>query len=211
MFDIVCSIKNKDKFKERGKELGFDKVFFLESFEKASGKADMLLISANSPRELTRKIAKAVGKHKDKTIVVLGSNDDVNRTALESKQVDVLLSPEHARKYDFTHYRNSGLNQVLCKIAAKNNKAIGINFNEIKKAKAKAESKEKALKLGRIMQNIRLCLKYNVKMLLASFSSKPVDMANALDLLSFARAIGMSPKQAKDSLEVAGKIIKQQK
>lgn len=211
MFDIAYAIKNRNKFEERGKELGFEKVFFLESFEKASSKADAVLIEASNPRELARKVARAKSNYKDKAIIILGSNDDVNRAALESKQVDVLLSPEHVRKYDFTHYRNSGLNQVLCKIAAKNNKTIGINFNEIKKAKAKAESKEKALKLGRIMQNIKLCLKYNVKMLLASFSARPADMTHALDMLSFARAIGISPREAKDSLETIGKIIKQQK
>ncbi len=205
MFDIVCAVKNKGKFRKIGKELGFEKIFFLESFEKASSKtssmADAVLIEANSPRELTRKVTKA--KDRYKATIVLGSSDDVNRSALENKQIDVLLSPEHVRKRDFTHYRNSGLNQVLCKIAAKNNKAIGIDFNDIKKAKGK----EKALKLGRIMQNIKLCLKYNVKMLLASFSAKPADMVYALDLLSFARAISMSPRQAKDSLENMGKII----
>jgi len=205
MFDIVCTVKNKDKFKERGKELGFKGIFFLENFEKATAKADAILIEAKSPRELAKKVTKAKNRYKDRAIIVLGSNDDVNRAALENKHVDVLLSPEHARKYDFTHYRNSGLNQVLCKIAEKNNKTIGINFNEIKKAKGK----EKALKLGRIMQNIKLCIKYNVRMLLASFSTKPVDMINAFGMLSFARAIGMSPKQAKDSLETIGKIIKQ--
>jgi len=202
MFDIVCAVKNRDKFEKRARQLGFEKVFFLESFEKATGKADAVLISANNSRELTKKVTKAKSG-KGKAIIVLGSSDDVNRAALENKHIDVLLSPEHTRKYDFTHYRNSGLNQVLCKIASKNNKTIGINFNEIRKAK----SKDKTLKLGRVMQNIRLCSKYNVKMLLASFCTKPIDMIPPLDLLSFARAIGMSPKQAKNSLETIGKIM----
>lgn len=193
MFDLVfCKSKNRKKIKELGKKLGFDDVFFM---------SDLILIKKDDAKELQKQLAKA--KTTRKSIFVLGSNDIINRIALERK-VDVLLSPEYARKKDFMHYRNSGLNHVLCKIAAKNNVAIGINFNDILKTK----EKDKALLIGRIMQNVRLCRKYKVKMILASFAAKADEMVNAYDLRSFANAIGMSPQQAKESVENIRKIIK---
>ena len=143
--------------------------------------SNYVLIRAENKEELHLKINKAKGKK----IVVLGSNNEVNRAALESKNVDVLLSPELTRKKDYMKYRDSGLNQVLCKIAHNNGKAIGINYDEIKKIKDK---KEKAQRIGRIIQNIRLCRKYKVKIILVSFSKKTSDF----DLKVFARVLGIA-------------------
>lgn len=98
-------------------------------------------------------------------VYVLGMTDKINRAALEHKKVKALVSPEHSREYDYKDYRNSGLNQVLCKIARDNNKLIIENFTEF----LKMEKKAKALLLGRIMQNARLCKKYDVKFSIAQF------------------------------------------
>ena len=67
----------------------------------------------------------------DNLVVVLGGEDSVNRFAVENKKVDILLSPENNNKRDFLFFRNSGLNQVLCKFAHKNNVAIGFNFSDL--------------------------------------------------------------------------------
>ena len=51
--------------------------------------------------------------------------------------------------------------------------------------------------MGRIMQNIRLCRKYNVSMVFASFAEAKWEMRSAKDLMSFAVLLGMTPKEAK--------------
>lgn len=117
-----------------------------------------------------------------------------NRKLLENKKLDILVSPEKTRKKDFIHHRNSGLNHVLCKLAKKNNIAIGISFNDILK------SKERDKLIGRIMQNIRLCRKYKVKMVLASFATNKFEMRDAHDLMSFGICLGMNPGEAKKAL-----------
>lgn len=141
--------------------------------------SDYVLIRAGNKGELHKKIIKAEGKK----IAVLGSNNEVNRAALESKNVFMLLSPEIERKKDYMKYRDSGLNHVLCKIARDNNVAIGINYDEIKRIK---DRKEKALRLGRIIQNIRLCKKYGVK--IALVSGKATDF----ELKNFERVVGIT-------------------
>lgn len=116
------------------------------------------------------------------------------RKFFEDKGIDVVLSPEKDIEKDNLNSRNSGLNQVLCKLSNKNNIAIGFSFNEI------IHSKNISNTLGRMMQNVRLCRKYKVKMIFASFANNKYEMRGAHDLLSFARVIGMLPGEANAAL-----------
>ena len=94
--------------------------------------------------------------------IVIGGDEKKNRKAVEDKNVDILLSPEKNREKDFMHSRDSGLNQVLCKLAKKNKVAIGFNFNDV------LMSKNRSVILGKMMQNVRFCRKYKVKMVIVS-------------------------------------------
>lgn len=161
-----------------------DKTFGFSSFIKIE------IIKAASPLDLEKKI----NRSKQKIVVAEGS--ELNRLILENKKVDILTGAEKSKKSDFLHYRNSGLNQVLCKLANKNNIAIAFNFNDVLIAKGT----ERARIMGRMMQNARLCRKYNVKMIIASFASNKFELKNANDLISFGTVIGMTPKEAKESL-----------
>src|SRR3989344_7408011 len=89
--------------------------------------------------------------------IVEGGSEEKNRKAVEDKSTDILLSPERNAQNDKLSSRNSGLNQVLCKLAHDNKIAIGFSFSEILK------SKERSVLIGRIMQNIKLCRKYKVR------------------------------------------------
>jgi RNase P/RNase MRP subunit p30 len=149
------------------------------------------IIKAKTKNELNKLISRNFGKYRH--IVVEGSNDEVNRAAVESKKVSMLLNPEIQRKRDFSDWRNSGMNDVICRLAAANNVTIGIDLANLPENKF-----EKAERLGRIMQNIRFCRKFRARMLL--FSSK--SLINDYDLTSIAMALGMSTQQAKESLSL---------
>ena len=183
MLDIawISSDKKQDNLYD---ELCFDKVFFIESFGENKW-GDGVVIEAKTKEDLMRKIDKIKGKYQ--FIIVLGGSNEANRNALENKDIDILLNPEREKEKDFMHYRNSGLNQVLCKIAKENGKAIGINFSEIKKMKGKKDAE----KLGRILQNIRLCKKYKVPIILASFAKNAKELVHSAELKSFARTLGI--------------------
>jgi len=140
------------------------------------------LIKSREVRDLKRQLDKANG-----LVVVEGGDDQINRTALESKKVDILLSPEKDREKDFMKVRDSGLNQVLCKLAKNNNIAIGFNFNDI----LNANSLERSRILGKMIQNVDLCKKYKVRTVVGSFASRWEDLRSESDLESFARVIGI--------------------
>lgn len=118
--------------------------------------------------------------------VVLGGDSIVNRKAVENKKVDILLSPEKESKRDFMFSRNSGLNQVLCKLAAKNDVAIGFNFSDLLNCSGKERSKT----LGRMRQNVRLCKKYKVKIIFSSFAKNKYELRSSEFLKVFERILG---------------------
>jgi len=133
-----------------------------------------------------------IQKIKEKIVIIEGGK--LNREILESKKPHILLSPEKYSKQDSLHQRISGLNHILCKLARKNKVAIGINFNDI------LYSKDRTKLLGKIMQNIRLCRKYKVRIVLATFAKNKYEFRAPNDLIAFAQSLGMTSKQAKDSL-----------
>lgn len=143
------------------------------------------MIKAKNVNELVKEINKAKG-----LVIVEGGDDKINRAVLENKKVDILLSPEKEKERDFTHYRNSGLNQVLCRLAKKNDIAIGFNLNDVLNAK------EKYNILGRMMQNVRLCRKYKVKMVIIDFKEE----RSKEELRSFGISLGMTPGESKKAV-----------
>ena len=130
----------------------------------------------------------------NKIIGVRGVNDEISRAALENKFVDFLLTSEITDQKDFIHSRNSGLNQVLCKLAKKNNVAVGFSFSDL------VNSDKKELILGRMMQNISLCRKYKLKIVLGSFALKETEIRNKSELMSFGKILGMNGNEINSAL-----------
>jgi ribonuclease P/MRP protein subunit RPP1 len=135
------------------------------------------------------KARKIIRENKDKKIIFSSNDDELNRKILEKEKIEILLL-NHEGKKDFQKQRNSGFNQVLAKIAKKNNVTIGINFEEI----VKAEGKEKAIILARIMQNVRICNKNKLKMKFISRDNK----RNILDMKSLGLVLKMPTWMVKE-------------
>lgn len=123
-------------------------------------------------------------------------SNDGSRANFESKQINMFFDLENHNERDFIHQRNSGLNHILAKIAHDKEKIIGFNFSTI----LNASSEKRALLLGRMRQNVKLCRKYNVKMFIGSFASEPFELRGKYELKSFGSMIGMNPKELKESL-----------
>jgi RNase P/RNase MRP subunit p30 len=137
---------------------------------------------------------------RDKFVVVKGGNDKVNRMAVSSKKADILLDPHLGYRKDFMHNRNSGLNQVLCKLAKDNSVAIGFSFSNILYSKDYRE-------FGRIIQNIKLCRKYKIKMVVGNFAKSKNDVREIKDVYSLFKVLGMTGKELKDSSEFLEKRL----
>jgi len=136
----------------------------------------------------------------NKLVVVQGLDIEFNRKILENKKVNALVL-RHREQKDSLKERGSGLNQVLAKIARDNNKVILIDFLEI----ISTEGIEKAKILGRLIQNIMLLQKYNVKAGIINKQGR-----DNYDLFSLLLTLGANTKFSKDTAfteygQIAGK------
>lgn len=199
--DFFLGKRNK-QIEAIAKEKGFSRMFFVReiskiedfnSFNKEQEFYDACLIREKNLGLLRKFIDKA--KNYFTHVLVLGVSDEVNRAALEHKKVFALVAPEYQRTYDFLYQRNSGLNHVLCKIAKKNNKPIVFRFSDVQ-----GREEQKALVLGRMAQNLRLCKKYSIDYIFANFSSDPEKILNFKQLKIFERILlsRFKLKKAKD-------------
>jgi RNase P/RNase MRP subunit p30 len=137
------------------------------------------MITTRNIEEAKRMISKST-----KPIIVLAQDRVFNRKMLEYGKFDVLMSPEREETEESLKQTNSGLNEVLARIAKKNNIAIGIDLEEIK------NTKEKYLRIKQIIQNITLCRTIGVKLYVKGKGAKEV-------LLS----LGASTKQAHEATQ----------
>jgi ribonuclease P/MRP protein subunit RPP1 len=134
------------------------------------------------------KTKKAI-KNSKVPIVVEAQDDNYNRKLLEYGKFDVLLSPESGSRRNTIRQIDSGLNHVLAKIATKNSVAIGIDIESI----SKLSKPEKAKRLAKIAQNIKICRKAKTKLAIIN----PVDKKDSMSLLS---SLGASTQQTKQAI-----------
>ena len=182
--DIVFPQDNEEEFAEVAEKLGYDELLFVYKTEipklnlklKARIKTGLLAL----PKEIDKARKKA-----EKVVVQSSLEDD--RWVLEKSKADIVFGFEESQRKDYMHHRGSGLNQVLCKIAAQKGKAIGFSFSSV----LNADRITRARIIGRMQQNAKFCKKYKVKAILASFAKSPYGMRAPKDLDAFRRIIGL--------------------
>jgi len=162
MIDIVFPEKNEKEFLEIANRLGIELCFAYKTKEGF------------------------IGKYKDIEISIVKFKD---RASIEHKP-DIVFGFEFVEPYDSLHYRRSGLNQVLCKIANEKDVAFGIPFSMFSNSK----------QLGRLKANIKMMQKYKNKVIIASFAHSPYEMRAFHELLSFGIVFGFRPENAKKAL-----------
>ncbi len=140
------------------------------------------------------------GLRKKSDLTVMEETDDV-RKAVEHARPDIIFGQESSIRSDFIHQRNSGLNHIICRIAKDNQVAVGFSLKSI------LDRNLQPRVLGRIRQNVKLCRKYGVTTVVASLADDPYRMRAPHDLISLFSTLGMHPKEAKDSMMNAVKII----
>ncbi len=133
---------------------------------------------------------------KKEIVVREGSSEDQNRAHVSDRNIAVLMNPEAKSQIDKMHSRRSGLNQVLAKLAKENDVAIGFGFRCL----LHADPITRAMILGRMKQNVKICRKAGTKMVVCSYAHDLKELRGAKDLVAFARVIGMTGGEAKKAL-----------
>lgn len=133
------------------------------------------------------KLKLLVKENKDKEIIFTSTDDNLNRKVMEKLPIQIVQIPLKNRK-DYSKQRNSGFNQVMARIANKNNIKIGINLDELINSKNKEEI------IARLKQNIMLCSKNKVKINFIENKHK----RNSQELKSLGLILGMPTWMTKE-------------
>lgn len=147
------------------------------------------MINTNNINEARKQIEKL--KKENKPVIIKAQDPEFNRKIVENKDVDIILGLEFHTRKDSMKQRDSGLNEVLAKLAKENDIAIGIDINELKKL----PKKEKARVIARIKQNIFLYKKAGCKIMMFPKEYKKHDA------MSFLQVLGSDTKMARNATE----------
>lgn len=122
-------------------------------------------------------------------LLVGGTNLNLNRKTVQTKEVDILAHPEYNRK-------DSGLNHTMAKLAAKNQVAIEINFREILFSSKNTRSHI----MHHIQNNVKLCKKYKTPIIISSGAVSHWQLKDPKVLISMGRLLGLELSEAKKAL-----------
>lgn len=189
-FCFVEYFQNDDQIKKRYEEI--QRVAEKEKIEIFLG------FEARNPHEIEILAQK---RRKFDILLAQGGDLKMNRTAVETPEVDILTHPSFERN-------DSGLNHVLMKLAKENNVAIEVNFREILINERKSRSKV----LTNIISNISLASKTHAPTIICSGSLSHWELRDPLEMISFLTQTGLKINEAKECLmKIPEKVILQNK
>lgn len=116
-------------------------------------------------------------------LIVKGGDEEVNRAAVESEGMDILLQP-------------SEINNVIAKTASDNSIAIGFDLGLLIRFRGDARVRE--LKNMRI--NLKHARKYELPMILTCHSNSVYDLRSPREMVALSGLFGMTPKEAIDAM-----------
>lgn len=151
-------------------------------------------ITAKSLQELRKNSRKALSFVD--IILVKGGGDEINRSAAECWEVDILCHPEKLVERDFMKQRNSGMDHVMAKLMAERLIGIEFNFSEILNSYGMLRSQI----LGRMHQNVMLARKYKALMILTSGARDRWGLRAPRELLAIGKMLGMTQGEAKSAV-----------
>lgn len=152
----------------------------------------MTIINTPNLNQAIKEIQSIKRQNPKEEIIVKTQDEDFNRKILENKNINILLSPELHDRKDKLKQRDSGLNEILCRIAKNNNVKIGIDLEKIKNL----NKKEKARIIARIIQNIKLCKKTKTEIVVFPRNENKYKKQ---DIMSFITTLKGSTKQGKEA------------
>lgn len=164
MVEFFVPNGNEEELAEAANRLGIDKAIFLYNVkdyrDKSKGEYKTGIIFED---EVSNSVVRKALQLSD--YVVIKSYDNL-REIIEKNKGLYVYGLEFGEQKDFIHFRNSGLNHILAKIAKDNKIKFLFNFSEF----LSLNSRKRGIVLGRLKQNLGLFKKYKVEFNFVSFA-----------------------------------------
>ncbi len=134
------------------------------------------------------KLREEIKKHKgtESILTVPGGDEELNRAAVETEGLDILLQPDQ-------------FNNVLAKLASDNSVAIGFNLGALIRLRGEA----RVMELMNMRENLKHARKYDLLMILTSNVRSIYDFRSPREMAAIAGLFGMSKEEAVDAMSAA--------
>ena len=122
-------------------------------------------------------------------ILVRGGSEEVNRAAMETAEVDVLINPS-------LENGEPGINHILARLGARNKVAICFDFWDIVQSYKKTRSQV----LTSMMETARFARKYKCPFVLSAGAVSEWDMRGPSELIAFGKFLGFQEDECRKAL-----------
>ena len=208
-FDLCVRTADLKETLPLAKELGWNGIGWLLPVEAAELKAGRIeapdvftgALVKEHTKEGMRKSVRGARKAVE-LVVVAGGNPEINRAACEMPEVDILLHPWGSAisvmgpKGQSGLRSDSGMDNVMARLAAKNGVAIGFGFNEMLRSNKRA----RVQLMANMLEAAGLVRKAKAPFVLTSEAREPSDIRAPGDIASFGRILGLPENGIKDAL-----------
>ena len=181
--DFDESIQYLDDLNEELSNIEFNETYRNKktNFDYAKVSMGINILSSNS-----NEIRKITNKYREKSnyISCLGGDLKINRFVCENYKIDVLSRPYYKR-------RDSGMNHVLAKEAAKNNVAIELCFRDI----LNNHLRYRANVIASFKEILMFHRKFKFPLILTTDSKSIYDIRSTRDIVAFFKSIGFNDKE----------------
>lgn len=131
------------------------------------------------------RLREEIKKHKNSSdiLVVPGGDEELNRAAVESEGLDLLMQPAQ-------------FNNVLAKAASDNSVAIGFDLGPLIRLRGEARVRELII----MRTNLKHARKYNLSMILTSNAQSIYDIRSPREMAALAGLFGMAKEEAVNAM-----------
>ncbi len=178
--DIVFPGDCKNLLK-MAKLVGYDALLVVAGPDEKTGPVFIADAPNNKMQALIRKYAM-----QGRMTIAKATSEQKLRFLVEKTKISLVYGMEYLNKGDHLHFRKSGLNQVICQIAKRNNIIFGFSF-------ADWLQKKSPQVLGKLRQNLLFSRKYKIPYFIGSFTSDPQYIRNPKDLKGLAESLVSQP------------------
>ena len=189
-YDFYTHPDNASLMAVEGKKCGYSGIAVIgqDANEKTLFPEDFSIYRGVEIKAKPSRIREEIRKYRDSNhiLIVNGGEEDINRAAVETEGLDILLHPLE-------------FNNVLAKAASDNSVSIGFNLGLLIRLRGEARVRE--LKTMRI--NLKHARKYKLHIILTSDAHNIYDLRAPREMVAISSLFGMTEKEAVDAMSVA--------
>jgi len=149
-------------------------------------------ITGSSPKAVRSRVASF--RNRVPLIIVNGGTEEMNRTACEDPNVDVLIHSESARRF---------LGIAAARAARQNQVAIGFDLSPL----IRLRGSYRVRWLKSVRRNLELVRKFDLSMTITASARSHLDLRSPRDLMALAEVAGIQPEEAKRALQLPGTLL----